>query len=63
MIKVRGSVTLRVGYEVELDMTEKEFDTLSAIKQNALIDETIDWHNELRNAETDDVEIWDVDEI
>lgn len=64
MIKVSGEVTLKVRYTIELkNMTAEQFDALSERQQNALIDETIDWSNELRNAETDEIEVWDVDEI
>lgn len=63
MIEVNGEVTLKVRYSVKLNMTLDEFESLSTRKQNELLDGSIDWHNELRNAETDDIEVWDIDEI
>lgn len=63
MIKITGEVTLKVNYAVKLDMTAEQFEGLSERKQNELIEEGIDWHNELRNAQTDDIEVWDIDEI
>lgn len=60
-IKVSGSLKLRGFYEVELDMTEEEFDALSAHEQNIAIEEMIDWRNWLDNAELDDVDVDDVE--
>ena len=61
MIKVSGEVALKVRYAVKLNMTEEEFDALSERKQNELIDGAINWHDELRNAETDEIEVWDIE--
>lgn len=60
MIEVVGEATLKVRYSVELDITEEEFDNLSERKQDALIDEAINWHETLKNAETDEIEVDDV---
>lgn len=59
-IKVKGSMTLRGNYEVELDMTEKEFDALSSRKQDDEINDAIDWREFLNNSETDDIDIDDI---
>ncbi|WP_256366285.1 hypothetical protein [Rummeliibacillus stabekisii] len=41
-------------------MTEEEFDSLPERKQNDLIDGSINWHETMKNAEIDEIEIWDV---
>jgi hypothetical protein len=61
MIKVTGSVTLQIRYKVELDMTEEQFDSLSARKQNELIEEQIDWYEACRGGEVHDVDVYDVE--
>ncbi|WP_400194642.1 hypothetical protein [Lysinibacillus telephonicus] len=63
MIKIRGQATLKVDFAVELNISEEEFETFSVKKQNMLIDEAIDWRNTLRNAETDDIEVWEYEEV
>lgn len=63
MIKVSGDATLKVRYEVELDITEDEFDALPANKQDELIDAAVDWQEACRNATLDTVEIYDLVEI
>ena len=61
MIKVSGVVTLRLGFEVELDMTEVEFNALSQTEQNLVIEEAIDWHSELPNSDIDEIEVHDIE--
>lgn len=63
MIRVIGTAKLRVNYDVQLDMTEEEFDSLSESEQNDILDHKIDWMNECRSAEVDDIEVDDVQEI
>ena len=63
MIKVSGRITLSVDYTVKLNMTEEQFYNLSEHQQNQIIDENIDWHNTLRNAEVEDVDVWDLEEV
>jgi hypothetical protein len=63
MIRVIGTAKLRVNYDVQLDMTEEEFDSLSESKQNDILDHKIDWMNECRSAEVDDIEVDDLQEI
>jgi hypothetical protein len=60
MIKVIGSIKLRGNYEVELDMTEAEFDALSEREQNEEIEDAIDWRNFLDNCDTDEIDVDDV---
>ena len=60
MITVKGMARLRVPYSVKLNMTEEEFDSLSERKQNQLLEDAIDWKDACRNAETDDIEVDDV---
>jgi formylmethanofuran dehydrogenase subunit E len=63
MIKVTGVVTLRGDYIVELDMTEEEFDSLSKRQQDEEIESAIDWRNLVENSETDDIDVYDLEEI
>ena len=60
MITVTGDTTLRLRYKVKFNMTEEQWDALSEVEQNELIDSKIDWHNEMRNAEVTDYEVDDV---
>jgi hypothetical protein len=62
MIKVSGEAMLRVPYEVELDMTESEFNGLSDDEANDVLEGSIDWKNACRSAETDNIDIWDIEE-
>jgi hypothetical protein len=59
-IKVSGSLKLRGFYQVELDMTEEEFDALPAYKQNHEIENAIDWDEWTRNSELDDIDVDDI---
>ena len=61
MVKVSGDVKLSVRYDIELKMTADEFEALSESKQNQLIEEAIDWHDALRSARTDDIDVWDIE--
>lgn len=63
MIRITGQATLKVPYAVTLSMTEAQFDALSERKQNEIIDSTIDWHSSVQNADTDDIDIDDIEEI
>jgi hypothetical protein len=63
MIRVRGTARIRADFEVELDMTEEEFDALPSHEQDDILDSAIDWHNVLDSSETDDFEIDDVEEV
>ena len=63
MIKVTGTVTLQVPYEVFFNITEEEFDSLSERGQDELIESSIDWHNAVRNARTSEIEVDNVDSI
>ncbi|HLG26730.1 MAG TPA: hypothetical protein VI423_03000 [Paenisporosarcina sp.] len=59
-IRVSGSAKLRVGYTVELEMTEEDFDNLSEGQQNEIISDSINWGDIMSDAEVDDI---DVDEL
>lgn len=63
MIEVTGEATLKVKYSVELDISEDEFENLSERKQDEMIEDAINWHEILKNAETNEIEIDDVFEI
>jgi hypothetical protein len=60
MIRVKGTAELRVWYEVELDMTEDEFDALPAKQQDELLESAIDWQEVNRSAEVQGFEIDDL---
>jgi hypothetical protein len=60
MIKVKGEIRLRANFEVELDMTEEEFNNLKHWQQEDVISGEIDWKNWLDSSEVSDL---DIDEI
>ncbi|MCM3560610.1 hypothetical protein M4D57_18760 [Brevibacillus borstelensis] len=62
-IRVEGEAILKVRFSVELPMSEEAFDALSEWAQNKLLDDHIDWKNECRGAELDDISIDDLEEI
>ncbi|OIJ17075.1 hypothetical protein BKP37_00610 [Anaerobacillus alkalilacustris] len=62
-ITVSGEVRLRVSYQVELNMSEQEFDALSEREQNEHLENAIDWLEAGRNAEVDEFDVDDVIEI
>ncbi|WP_342472372.1 hypothetical protein MHH70_01780 [Metasolibacillus sp. FSL H7-0170] len=61
MLRVTGEAKLKVRYEVQLPITEAEFEAMSERQANALIEEHIDWLVTLSSAETEDIEVWDYD--
>lgn len=63
MIRVNGEATLKVPYVVDIDMTEEEWDAMSEGQQNEELESRINWYIECKNAEVDDMDVWDVTEI
>lgn len=63
MIKVTGEATLKVRYEVNLPCTEAQFEALSESDAQAILDEHIDWRSALSNVETDNIDVWDYEEV
>lgn len=63
MIRVNGVARLRVDYSVDLNMTIDEWESMSTRKVNELLDSSIDWYDVVRGAETEDMDIEDVEEI
>ena len=63
MIEIEGIAYLKVKFTIKLDMTEATFDELSTEDQDKLMEETIDWHETLRNAETESFDIHELEEI
>ncbi|KYG92029.1 hypothetical protein A0U40_03565 [[Bacillus] sp. KCTC 13219] len=61
MLRVTGEAKLKVRYEVQLPITEAEFEAMSERQANTLIEEHIDWLVTLSSAETEDIEVWDYD--
>lgn len=62
MIKVSGTATYTVGFELQLDMSEEEWDRLSDRQQNEVIDNFIGLY-EMESAEMDDCDVWDVENL
>jgi len=63
MIRVSGQVTLKVDYDIEIDMTEQKFEDLSYGEKYELIDSLIDWREACSNAMLEEVEVNDIEEI
>lgn len=63
MIRVTGTAKLTVHYDVQLDMTEEEFDAMSQLISFELLDSTIDWQEAGRNATVDEIEVDDLVEV
>lgn len=57
MIRISGTASVDVDWEIELDMTEEEFDNLSEGLQNELIDSNVDWLDACRNGSIDNIEV------
>jgi len=58
-----GTANLRFNYEVQLNMTEVEFDSLTELKQNEVIESAIDWFDVCCSAEVDEIEVDDLEEV
>lgn len=63
MLKVTGEATLKVRYVVNLPCSEEQFEALSEREAQAILDEHIDWSATLSSAETDDIDVWDYEEV
>lgn len=63
MIRVSGTARVDVDWEIELDMTEEEFDDLSEREQNEIIDRDVDWYEACRNGSVDAIEVDDLEEV
>lgn len=62
MIRVNGEIMYKLYYVLDIHMTEGEWDEMSPGQQNQWIDENIGYE-EMKSAEMDDCEVWDVIEI
>lgn len=62
-LKVQGTATLRVNYDVEVPYSEVQWETLSEKKQNEILDAAIDWAEVCRNADVDDIDVDDYQEV
>lgn len=60
--EVKGVAKLRVPYSVKTDMPASIFEQLSASQQDELIDGAINWLEATRNAEVDEIEVYDFDD-
>ena len=63
MIRVSGRAELKVPFNILLNMSEAQFESLSDSRANELIEETIDWLGATRSAEVSDIDIWEYDEV
>ncbi|PNQ83093.1 hypothetical protein [Paenibacillus sp. F4] len=63
MIRISGTATVRVDYEVEIELTEDKFYELTEKKQTELLESAIDWWDALRNGQTDEIEVDDIEEV
>lgn len=63
MIKVKGVIYMRNDFEVELDMTEEEFDRLRRHDQDEEIASAVDWRSWMEGADIHDLDVWEVDEV
>jgi hypothetical protein len=62
MIRVSGDARFMVYFNVEIDMTEEEWEGLSYGYQEAIIDQHIGYE-EMKNAEMTDCDVDDVIEV
>lgn len=63
-INVSGEIILKLKFDVRIsDMTEQEWDELSERQQNHMIESRINYGEEMRNAEVDEVDVWEAREV
>lgn len=62
MIKISGVANFTVPFEVELSMTEDQWDKLSEREKREIIDGFIGW-DEMQSAEMDDCDVYDLEEV
>lgn len=60
MIKVAGNAKLDVRFEVNIPMSEEEWDALPSNKQDEILSEAIDWYEACRNSKVDEIDVWGV---
>ncbi|GLC88662.1 hypothetical protein [Lysinibacillus piscis] len=63
MLKVTGQATLKVRYEVELPISEAAYEAMSEQEAHAYLDGHIDWQQACQNAETNEIDVWDYEEV
>ncbi len=56
---VYGQAILKVDFDVNLPISEEEFEQLSERQQDELIDSHINWHDATRNAEVDEFDVYE----
>ena len=61
-IIVKGSINVSASFIVRLDMTQGDFDSLSHVKQDEIIQEHIDFMETMRSADINDLDIDDVED-
>lgn len=63
MIEIKGTFVLKGSFSVLLDKTEEELNQMSDRSIDELLDSTIDWQEEIRNAQADSFDIDDIIKI
>ncbi|WP_040981037.1 hypothetical protein [Oceanobacillus jeddahense] len=58
-INVYGEAVLTVRFDVDLPLSEDEFESLSQKEQDQLIDTKIDWVEATKSAEIDNFDIYE----
>ena len=57
MINVNGKINLRLDYDVQLNISQEEFDKLEQFQKDALICQEISWSQPIDHAEIVDIDI------
>lgn len=60
MITIKGNITLKAPYEVELQMSERKFSQMSDQEKREFIQNEIDWTQFLQVADVEGQEIEEV---
>lgn len=61
MIKIGGEMGFTLGFEVTLDLTESQWDSLRESEQMELIVQRFS-RSDYENLETDGIDVWDLEE-
>lgn len=60
VITIKGNITLKAGYEIELEMSEKAFSQLSDQEKKEYIQNEINWNQFIQAADVEGQEIEEV---
>lgn len=62
-ILVGGTIKYSSRFEVELPITEEQFDAMSMGQQDKLLEDYIDHHATMQSSDVDDIDVWELEEI